>query len=170
MSNSDAASREASTSWPPSLLALPTYLLGRLGRLGQRLTQQAIAEYGLMPAHFSVLITLDDFGPLAQHDVAARLGLNRSHLVHYVDDLESRKAIRRERDPEDRRRQLISLTPVGQRLLAELRGPIGDLQERLLGVLSAEERAVLLELLVRLVLSQGNETADPSGGASPNDT
>jgi DNA-binding MarR family transcriptional regulator len=126
-------------------------LLSKLGRLAQRQTQESIADQGLLLPHFSVLTTLGDRGPLAQYELADQLGLNRSHLVHYVDELESRKAVRRERDPEDRRRQVVSLTPVGRTLLAQLQIPIKQVQDRFLAVLSAQERAVLMELLARLL-------------------
>lgn len=166
----EPASRPASTARPPALLAVPTYVLAKLGRLSQRVTQESIADQGVLLPHFSVLTTLDDSGPLAQHELAARLGVNRSHLVHYIDELESRHAVRRERDPEDRRRQVVSLTPAGRTLLAQLRAPIGEVQERFLAVLSEHERAVLMELLVRL-LEHADETDETADGnrAVPDD-
>jgi DNA-binding MarR family transcriptional regulator len=157
----EAPSRRASAARPSALLAVPTYVLAKLGRLGQRLTQEVIAGQGLLLPHFSVLATLDDLGPLAQHELADRIGVNRSHLVRYVDELESRQAIRRERDPEDRRRQVLSLTPAGQALLAQLRTPIDEVQEPFLAPLSADERAVLMDLLVRLL-----EHADEAVGGN----
>jgi DNA-binding MarR family transcriptional regulator len=155
----EPASSPAPAVRPPSLLAAPTYVLSKLGRLAQRLTQESIAGRGLLLPHVSVLARLDDFGPLAQHELADRIGINRSHLVHYVDELESRQAVRRERDPEDRRRQVVSLTPAGRTLLAQLRTPIDEVQERFLAVLSEHERATLMELLIRL-LEHADETAD----------
>jgi DNA-binding MarR family transcriptional regulator len=161
----EAASRSASAARPPSLVALPSYVLSRLGRLGQRLTQESIAGHGLLLPHVSVLTALDDLGPLAQYELADRLGINRSHLVHYVDELENRQAVRRERDPDDRRRQVVSLTREGQALLARVRTPIGEVQQRFLAVLSEDERAVLMELLLRL-LDHATEAANGSAGAS----
>jgi DNA-binding MarR family transcriptional regulator len=155
----EVTSSPAATARPPTLLAVPTYVLSKLGRLGQRLTHESIAGQGLLLPHFSVLATLDDFGPLAQHELADRIGVNRSHLVRYVDELEGREAVRRERDPGDRRRQVVSLTPAGQALLAQLRTSIDEVQEPFLAPLSADERAVLMELLVRL-LEHAGEAAD----------
>ena len=159
----EPASRPAATARPSALLAVPTYVVSKLGRLAQRLTQESIAGQGLLLPHFSVLATLDDLGSLAQHEIADRLGINRSHLVRYVDELESREAVRRERDPGDRRRQVVSLTPAGRTLLAELQTPIDEVQERFLAVLSEDERAVLMELLVRL-LEHTDDAADGDRG------
>lgn len=154
----EAAPSPAAADRAPTLLTIPTYVLGKLGSYAQRLTQQAIAEHGLLLAHFSVLTTLRDFGPLAQHDIAARLGINRSHLVGYVDELERRDAVRRQRDPADRRRQVVSLTPSGEALLAQLQGPIDQAQDRFLAVLSDQQRATLMGLLLR-VLEHEDQTA-----------
>jgi DNA-binding MarR family transcriptional regulator len=165
----EVVSTSASTGKPSSLLARPTYLLSKLGRIVQRLTQESIADQGLLLPHFSILSTLDDFGPLAQHELADRLGLNRSHLVHYVDDLEERQAVRRDRDPEDRRRQVVSLTPTGRTLLTELRHPIELVQERFLDVLSGQERTILVELLTRLLDSAAKPSDRHSGDPATED-
>jgi DNA-binding MarR family transcriptional regulator len=166
---SDIAPAAVATTRPPALLAMPTYLVSKLGRFAQRLTQESIAEHGLLLPHFSVLATLDEHGPLAQHELADRLGLNRSHLVHYVDDLEGRKAIRRERDPEDRRRQVLTLTPAGQILLSELQGPINGAQRQFLEPLSAEERTVLIGLVTRLLDNASQASAAPGGALASGD-
>jgi DNA-binding MarR family transcriptional regulator len=148
---SRVAGLPAATAKPSSLLAVPTYVVSKLGRLGTRLTQESIARHGLLLPHFSVLAALDDIGPLAQHELADRLGINRSHLVRYVDELEDREAVRRERDPQDRRRQVVSLTPAGRTLVEQMRTPIDEIQEQFLAPLTAEERTVLMRFLARLL-------------------
>ena len=130
---------------------MPTYLLAKLGRMGQRVTQAAISDQGLLPPHFSVLATLGDFGSLAQHELADRLALKPSHLVGYVDELERREVIVRERDPADRRRQLISLTAQGRALLTQLRTQIEDAEQSFLTGLSQGQRTALMKLLLRLL-------------------
>ena len=148
---------------------MPTYVLSKLGRLGQRLTQASIAGQELLPPHFSVLATLGDFGPLAQHELAARLGLHRSHLVGYVDELERREAIRRERDPDDRRRQVVSLTPAGRALLEQLRTQIENDEESFLATLSPPERGMLMELLLRLLEHADQAREGDHGAQDPAD-
>jgi DNA-binding MarR family transcriptional regulator len=48
--------------------------------------------------HAAILAALSDFGPLAQYELADRLDIQRSHLVGYVDLLEQRELVQRERD------------------------------------------------------------------------
>jgi DNA-binding MarR family transcriptional regulator len=136
---------------PPTLLALPSFLAGNVARIGHRLLLDALAEHDLRLAHFAVLTALSDFGPLVQSDLADRLDLNRSHLVGYVDHLEQRGLARRDRDPQDRRRQRVALTPTGRALLRRLQVIAERSQAEFLQVLSKSERETLIALLRRVL-------------------
>ncbi|MET7309781.1 MULTISPECIES: MarR family winged helix-turn-helix transcriptional regulator [unclassified Streptomyces] len=142
-------------SRPPSLLALPSYLASHVARIGHLLLVDALAEHDLRLPHFAVLTGLSDFGPLAQHDLADRLGLNRSHLVGYLDTVEERGLIRRERDPDDRRRQRVALTAAGVELQQRLQQLAQDSQRKFLDVLTESERSTLMELLGRVLRANG---------------
>lgn len=136
---------------PPTLFALPSYLAANVSRIGHRLLEDVLEGDQLEVPQFAVLSAIDDFGPLAQFELADRLNLNRSHLVGYIDGLEERKLVRRERDPGDRRRQIVSLTATGSRFLRPLQELIRRSQVELLQALSEKERATLIELLQRVV-------------------
>ncbi len=138
---------------PPTLLVLPSYLAGHVSRIGHRRLAAALGEHGLRLPHFAVLAALADYGPLAQHRLADSLGLNRSHLVGYLDDIEKRGYVQRERDPDDRRRQRVALTPPGLDLLDRLREIARRSQDEYLHVLSEDERRTLVDLLRRVVVA-----------------
>jgi len=142
---------------PPTLLALPSYLAGHIARIGHRPLVEALKEHDLRLPHFAVLAGLGDFGPLAQHELADRVGLNRSHLVGYLDEVEHQNLVRRERDPSDRRRQRVALTPKGEQRLTELKRVADHSQAQFLDVLTEAERETLIGLMGRIV------TADDSG-------
>jgi DNA-binding MarR family transcriptional regulator len=157
------ARMEPSSARPPTLLALPSYLAGHVARIGHRTLVDALAQDGLRLPHFAVLTGLSDFGPQAQHVLADRLGLNRSHLVGYLDDVEQRGLVRRERDPDDRRRQRAGLTPAGQALAQRLQAVATDSQDEYLQVLSPAERSTLVDLLRRIVSADDQVTAAATG-------
>jgi DNA-binding MarR family transcriptional regulator len=136
---------------PPTLLTLPSYLAGQVARIGHRALGAALAEHDLRLPHFAVLAGLSDFGPLAQHDLADCLGLQRPHLVGYIDLLQRQGLVQRERDPQDRRRQRVALTPAGTRLVRQLTKVAGTSQDDLLVGLSEAERDTLTALLRRVV-------------------
>lgn len=146
---------------PPTLLAMTSYLAGHVSRIGRASLSDALAEHGLRPPHLAVLAALGDFGPLPQHELADRLGLNRSHLVKYLDELESGRLVLRVRDPGDRRTQRVELCPPGRDLLDSLTGVAHRAERDYLHMLSARERKTLKELLRRVVNGD-----DEAGGAS----
>ncbi|MFF8592934.1 MarR family winged helix-turn-helix transcriptional regulator [Streptomyces sp. NPDC015220] len=139
---------------PPSLLALPSYLVSHVARLGHDVLIAAVAEHGLRLPHFAALTALADFGPLPQHVLADRLALNRSHLVGYLDTLEQRDLVRRTRDPADRRRQVVELTPGGEDLQRRLLAVAESSQETFLHDLSPAERATLIALLRKVLVAE----------------
>jgi DNA-binding MarR family transcriptional regulator len=146
---------------PPTLLELPSYLAGAVARIGHRLLVDALAEHELRLPHFAVLAALSDFGPTAQHQLADRLAMNRSHLVGYLDEVERRGLVRRERDPADRRRQQVSLTPSGSTQVTWLREVARRSQDAFLVTLSEEERATLVTLLRRVVEAADRDRVGP---------
>ncbi|MEW2131046.1 MarR family transcriptional regulator [Streptomyces sp. NPDC005435] len=142
---------------PPSLLALPSYLVSHVARLGHDVLVEAVAEHGLRLPHFATLTALADFGPLPQHVLADRLALNRSHLVGYLDTVEQRGLVRRTRDPADRRRQVVELTPEGEDLQRRLLAVAERSQEQFLHDLSPAERATLIALLRKVLVTEDHD-------------
>lgn len=71
----------------------------------------------LSGASRAVLTHLAVTGPLSVGEAAAHLDRAQSVVSEIVDGLESKELLERERDPVDRRRTLIWLTPAGQEVL-----------------------------------------------------
>ncbi|MFI6581151.1 MarR family winged helix-turn-helix transcriptional regulator [Embleya sp. NPDC050493] len=135
---------------PPTLTALTTYLLSRVGKTARGRLADRLAGRGLRLWHMAVLAALADFGPHAQRDLAARLAIHPSDVVKVLDELAVAEWVERVRDPKDRRRVRVSLTAAGRIALAELEADAREVQDRLLEPLNASERGVLNELLLRV--------------------
>jgi MarR family transcriptional regulator, lower aerobic nicotinate degradation pathway regulator len=136
---------------PRRLWALPSWLVSRVALQASRLTAERLGAAGVKRKHFSVLATLDEFGPASQAAIGRRLALDRSDLHALVSDLEHDGLVDRARDPEDRRRNVVRLTPKGRAALKRLDQRVQAAQDDLLAPLSPKEREQLRALLTRVV-------------------
>jgi len=135
---------------PQELLLSSAFLIKRLGMMIKDSSLAALEPTGLTPQHHAVLTLLDEGMRETQGEIADTLGYDRSHLVGLLDELEEKGYAERRRDPADRRRQLVSLTPAGKEALSELRAISKKVEKELLTPLDADERRTLHTLLLQL--------------------
>ena len=138
-------------SAPARLRELPSWLIGQAALKSQRVGARALAEAGAHRSHYAVLAALDEFGPASQAALGRRCGIDPSDMVALMSRLTGDDLVARSPDPEDRRRNLVSITRAGRRRLDKLDATIAAAQDELLEPLSEAERARLAELLTRVV-------------------
>ncbi len=135
---------------PEELVASATFLLKRLGFAVKEQTMEAYQGTGLHPYHHAILLVLGEGSRETQGSIADTLGYDRGQLVGLLDELEERGLVERRRDPNDRRRHLVRLTPDGKRTLQKLRALSKRIEDEFLAPLSEAERTKLHALLLRL--------------------
>ena len=135
---------------PQELRDSTSFLLKRLGHAAKERALDVFEATGLTPYHYAVLLALAEDSHETQGAIADALGYDRGQLVGLLDELEERGHVERRRDPADRRRHIVRLTPDGKRALAELRKLARELESEFLASLDEDERAQLHALLLRL--------------------
>lgn len=138
---------------PRRLRRLPTWLASQVAMRGQRLVSEALAQEGARRQHFTVLTSLSEQGAASQAALGRRLWIDRSDLHAILNELERGGLAARVRDEQDRRRNLVTLTPAGQAALKRLDKRVDAAQKALLEPLSASDRRELRRLLELLVES-----------------
>ena len=135
---------------PAELVARPGFLLGRLGIALKTQTMGEFEREGFNPYQYSVLALLDEGARETQATIASALDLDPSRLVAVLDSLENRGLVSRQRDPQDRRRHVVSITADGKRELQRLRAIAKELEDEFFGTLAREDRDTLHRLLSEL--------------------
>jgi DNA-binding MarR family transcriptional regulator len=96
----------------PARLAIVT------GRLNRRLrTASGNLSHGLL----SALATISKQGPVRLAELAQLESVSAPSTTRLVAELESKRLVSRQSDPEDGRAVLISITPAGERAVAAAR-------------------------------------------------
>lgn len=137
---------------PPAIVrTLPSWLLSRAAKRAHEALTDALEAEGAHRQYFSVLAALADSGPTSQADLGRRLWIDRSDLHAIMVDMEGSGLVERAADPEDRRRNTVTITDAGLKLLGKLGARVHEAQDRFLEPLTPEERTRLVELLNRLL-------------------
>jgi MarR family transcriptional regulator, lower aerobic nicotinate degradation pathway regulator len=130
---------------------MPTWLISRAYAHSHRLLTEGFASAGVRGYHYRLLAALEEFGPASQAALGRRTSIDRSDVVAALNDLAARGLVDRAPDPDDRRRNVITITPAGAEQLRELDEVLAGVQEKLLAPLSPSDRTELIRLLTRLL-------------------
>jgi DNA-binding MarR family transcriptional regulator len=133
------------------LLEMPSWLITRAYAYSHRLVADGFAAADSRGYHYRLLAALEEFGPASQADLGRRTGIDRSDVVAALNELAERGFIQRSPDPDDGRRNVITITPAGTKQLRRLEKVLAGIQEKLLAPLSAADRTKFIRLLTRLL-------------------
>jgi DNA-binding MarR family transcriptional regulator len=147
----------------PELDRSPFGVVGRISRLAQLLQAELepiFAANGLNAGEFDVLAALRRAGRpyrMSPTELSTALIITSGGMTKRLNALEGRALIRREPDPNDGRSTVVSLTPEGKRLVEAILPEHVANERRLLGELSAKQRAELAGLLKTLAITLGDD-------------
>ena len=141
--------------------ATATGSMGLLTQLSRVVYRRATED--LIGMKLKQLIALDhlrqNHGCL-QQALGQTLMLDPNNCVILLNDLDEHGYVERRRDPEDRRRHLVEITPAGEKALAIAEAKLETLEDEVLGGLDHDERVRLHDLLTK-ALAGAPEDEDP---------
>ncbi|MDH5748296.1 MAG: MarR family transcriptional regulator [Rhodospirillales bacterium] len=111
---------------------------------------RTMTESRLTPGQFGVLILIDRNKGLSQSALARALGIERSTMVAVINGLEDRNLVERHPSATDGRSYALSLSPLGNRLLADTKPRVRRHEKRLTAGLKPGEVETLTDLLKRI--------------------
>jgi DNA-binding MarR family transcriptional regulator len=137
----------------PPVAEFAGQLFFRLWRASHTRAADALATVGLTPALFGLLNVIGAREGAIQQELGAAMGIDPSTMVALIDQLEGAGLAKRRPSPRDRRAREVVITAKGRRLLERARGLINQVDDEVLGGLSAAERKQLTGLLRRALES-----------------
>ena len=112
------------------------------------LYRPVLAPMGLTHPQYLVMLALWQYAPVSVKELATLLELDSATLSPLLKRLEAAGLVRRERNPDDERRLMVTLTPAGREMQEKAR----DIPERMMRLLGMdpEELRHLNAVLSRL--------------------
>jgi DNA-binding MarR family transcriptional regulator len=121
-----------------------------LTRLSRVIYRRAVPELiGIKIKEFVALVYLRESGRATQQKLAETMMMDANNCVILLNGLEDEGLIARTRDPEDRRRHIVQITPKGHKALAKAERELETLEDEVLGNLDHSERDKLRDLLAK---------------------
>jgi len=150
-----SAKRKPEPQRPRDLLVLEDFLPYRLSILSNRVSRAIAARYAkafnLTIPEWRIIAVLGRTPGLTAKDIAEATEMDKVAVSRAVARLTAARRVASAYDPEDARRQLLSLTREGESVHARIAPIALASEQRLLANLTARERAELDALLNRLL-------------------
>lgn len=150
----DASAPAATENVDPPWHGVPTAIARRLHQICVAKTSEVVGVAGLTPLQYGALIHLSKLTGkpgIEQNSLAARLNVDRNTASLLVEQLVKKALVERRVNGADRRARLLSLTPKGEKLYAQLRPAHLAANESILAPIKPRERKLLISLLIRVI-------------------
>jgi DNA-binding MarR family transcriptional regulator len=136
------------------------FLVHDIGRLMRREFERRVRDMGFTRNQWRVLAHLRRIDGINQSQLADRMDVEPIVLVRLLDKLEKGGYVQRRQDPQDRRAYQLYLTDTAGPLIEKLEAISVELRQEMLGHLTAAERDVLIDLLMRIKAKMTNKTTE----------
>lgn len=142
---------------PIALTQSPSFQIERIRRATKDEVEKALAEHGTTMREFWVLTcTLEHAA--SQTQLSELLATDASDMVRLIDSLEAHGWVTRDRDPRDRRRQIISPTKKGTKMQAQLADVVAQAEDRALDATTTKQLKHLRKLSQVVMAPAEDET------------
>lgn len=118
-------------------------------------TWMSIIDGDVTSGQYGILAVLERRPGLAQKEICEELDFDRSTIADVCSRLEKNGLVTRAQAVDDRRRNVLHLTPAGHSELARLRPLVDQVGDNLTAPLTSEEHAQL-RMLLRKLLGEGD--------------
>ncbi len=114
------------------------------------LSELVASNVNLTPEQYLLIDLLWDEGPLTQQQIANQMQKDKNSITRLIDGLEKKGYVIRETDTEDRRKNLVMVTEMGQAKKQEITRIAIDAADNILGGIPTEELNTVVEVLNKL--------------------
>ena len=138
--------------------AAPGHLIRRAHQLAVSIFAEKTAVFEITPVQFAMLNALVDEPGEDQITLAGKVAFDAATSGAVILRLETKGLLRRDADPKDKRRKLLTATTEGEKVVIAMKAAVAEVQGQIMQPLTAKEAEQLTALLGKLVAGH-DETA-----------
>lgn len=128
-----------------------SHLLRRAHQRASAIFLSVLGEHQITPTQFFAMARLHEKGQLSQNKLGRFAAMDPATIQGVIRRLHERGMIERIADATDRRRMVLSLSPLGHRTVEELLAGAKRVDSEILGPLSADERTQFMSLVKKVI-------------------
>lgn len=147
----------AATGVPLSLLESPSFQIERLRRRTRDRVESILSTRDTTMREYWVLTCLTERDAASQSALSETLAIDASDMVRLIDALEKKGWAQRERDPKDRRRQIVTSTKAGTRAQTELAALVSEAESQALDESTGKQLKHLRKLTQAVLTTESVE-------------
>lgn len=144
--------------------AAPGHLIRRAHQLAVSIFAEKTGTFDITPVQFAMLNALVDEPGEDQITLAGKVAFDAATSGAVIARLEAKGLLRRDADPKDKRRKLLTATHEGEKVVIAMKAAVADVQGHIMQPLTLSEAEQLKGLLAKLVA--GHDETSKSGGVN----
>ena len=136
------------------MLSMDTTYRFKLSRILEQMSDLfavKLADMGMTPKHYGLMLAVHKNANMTQRDAAGFLKIDRSTTGKLIDLLEEKGFLQRHDHPTDRRAYVLALTPAGAEIVAQLWQSLVGSEHSALSALSEDEISTFSLLLNKIL-------------------
>jgi DNA-binding MarR family transcriptional regulator len=138
--------------------AAPGHLIRRMHQLSVAVFTETTADFDITPVQFAMLNALIEEPGEDQVTLAGKVAFDAATSGAVIARLEAKGLLRRDTDPRDKRRKLLTATAEGEKMALAMKSAVTEVQNLILQPLTTQEAQQLTHLLSKLVAGHAKST------------
>ncbi|MGT2907948.1 MarR family winged helix-turn-helix transcriptional regulator [Streptococcus dentiloxodontae] len=120
--------------------------LGKIVQKMDKVFSETIEQYAIDSRDYGILLTVLNHPSLTQAEIGDRMGIDRTTIGQLIDDLERKALLQRQKNPKDRRQNLLILTTTGEKIAREMWESMHKIEQEIVKNLTKEEEQTILTI------------------------
>lgn len=137
------------------------FAISKIGQEMDRCFSRQLEAVGLKyrdSRYYGVLLAVYNYPQLTQLKIGEKLSIDRTSIGQLIDELERKGLVHREKNPEDRRQNVLTLTLEGEGLVKNMWPKLKAAEQQVIRDLPDSQKTIILEIAEQIKENNHDKT------------